>query len=303
VGGQTNFGLDSLTVTHCSFKRTTNGIRLKANRTCGGVVQHLLYSDITMDSVQYPVYFSSYYNDAFSANDSAQAVTATTPIWENIAIRNLVSTNSTKPAITLQGLPEMPLQNVTFANTAFTGSENFSIAHAHGVNFFNTTFNRLSAALTTSPVDATMYHLTITAGPQSQTIAEDSSVKLSVSVTADFTPIYQWFRNDSALAAGNTASFTIGAFGAMDAGAYSVSISDSAGFIQSDSAIVAIKGPLSINPKAFARQIKTNNFAPSMIDCAGRSIPNKNTATTSIHNFYLMRDASGKWGHKSCLNF
>ena len=303
VGGQTNFGLDSLTVTHCSFKRTTNGIRLKANRTCGGLVHHLLYSDITMDSVQYPVYFSSYYNEAFSAIDSAQAVTATTPIWENIAIRNLVSTNSTKPAITVQGLPEMPFQNVTFANTAFTGSVNFSIAHAHGVNFFNTTFNRQSAVLTTSPLDATIYHLTITTGPQSQTIAEGSTMKLSVSVTADFTPTYQWFHNDSALAAGSAASFTIDAFGTMDAGAYSVLISDSAGSIQSDLAIMALLGPLSINPKTFARQIKTNNFAPQIVDCAGRSIPNKNPAATSVHNFYLMRDASGKWGHKSRLNF
>lgn len=156
IGGQTNYGLDSLIVTNCSFHGTTNGIRLKANRTNGGLVQHLLFSNITMDSVEYPVDFSSYYDETYSATDPAQAISSTTPIWKNITIRNLVSTNSSKEAITIQGLPEMPFQNVTFAYASFTGKNNFSIAHAHDVNFFNTTFNGLITGLTTSPVDATI---------------------------------------------------------------------------------------------------------------------------------------------------
>ena len=123
------YDLDSLTVSHCVFKGTTNGIRFKANRTNGGLVQNLLYSDITMDSVEYPVFITSYYEETFSTSDTAQAVTATTPIWKNITIRNFVSTNSTKNAITIQGLPEMPVQDITFAYAAFSGSkkDNFSI--------------------------------------------------------------------------------------------------------------------------------------------------------------------------------
>ena len=298
IGGQTNDGLDSLTVTHCTFNGTTNGIRLKANRTNGGLVQHLLYSDITMNNVQYPVLITSYYEETFSTSDPAQAITATTPIWKNITIRNLVSTNSKNAAVTIQGLPETAVQNITFANASFSGSKNFSIAHAHGVNFFNTTYNGTSNNLVTSPVDATISHLTITAQPQSQTVAVGASVKLTVVAAADFTPVYQWFHNSVPLANNNAATLTLTAIQGTDAGSYMVSLSESAGSIFSDSAIVTVKGATAIVPEGAAYKatvsLQPNRLGGDYVDLAGHLIGGKIARGGVGKNFYVRRVGGGR---------
>ena len=305
VGGQTNYGLDSLTVSHCSFSGTENGIRLKANRTNGGLVQNLLYSDITMDKVKNPVLFTSYYEQVFSAGDSAQPVTSTTPVWKNIAIRNLVSTNSTNAAVTLQGLPEMPVQNLTFARAVFTGSKNFTIDHAHGINFFNTTFNGASAGLTTSPVDATISHLTITSQPKSQTITIGSILNLSVVATMDFTPTFQWFHdntalvNNAAVSGVNTSSLSLSDIQAIDGGSYAVLMSDSAGGIFSDSAIIVVKNIeavfQNVNGHALTNHIPNKNRFNKYIDPSGRAITSKDALENPRNCVYLDRDPSGKW--------
>ena len=308
VGGQTNYGLDSLNVSHCTFTGTTNGIRLKANRTNGGLVQNLLYSDITMDKVSYPILITSYYEQTFSATDSSQPVTSTTPVWKNITIRNLVSTNSTSAAITLQGLPEMPIQNLTFAHAVFTGTKNFSITHAHGVNFFNTSYNGAATGLVTSPVDATIFHLTITAQPQSQTVTIGSTMKLSVAVTADFTPVYRWYREGTALADNAEVSgvsaptLALSNIQATDAGNYTVSMSDSAGEIMSDSALVIVNNSAAVSQSSIGKSpagvFPHHDQRDEYIDPSGRVITNKNTSRGSVSGIYLTCEPSGKWTHR-----
>jgi polygalacturonase len=305
VGGQTNYGLDSLIVSHCSFSGTENGIRLKANRTNGGLVQNLSYSDITMDKVKNPVLFTSYYEQAFSAGDPAQPVTSTTPVWKNITIRNLVSSNSTNPAITLQGLPEMPIQNLTFARAVFTGAKNFAIAHAHGINFFNTTFNGASTGLTTSPIDATIFHCTITSSPKSQAVTIGSTLNLSVIATTDFTPSFQWFHDNTALVNNasvsgvNTSSVDLSNVQTIDGGSYGVFISDSAGGIFSDSAVIVVTNNEGVYWNADGRlstkHLSGKNQCYKFIDPSGRA-GTRNNAWGSPHNgVYLDRDPSGKW--------
>jgi polygalacturonase len=307
VGGQTNFGLDSLNVSHCTFNATTNGIRLKANRTCGGIVQNLVYSDITMNKVAYPVLITSYYEEVFSVSDSMQPVTDTTPIWKNITIRNLVSTNSTNAAVTLQGLPEAPIQNITFANAAFTGSKVFSLTHAHGVNLFNTTFNGVGAAMPISAVDATIAHLSITAQPKSQSVALGATLSLNAAFTADFSPRFQWFHNNAAMTDGGDAvsavsgatSATLSVTGvlAADGGAYSVSLSDSCGSILSDSAIIVVKDANEAVRGSNSRLSKTAayNGTAECISPAGRLVAGPNRTAPFVNSVYFTRDQSGAW--------
>ena len=289
-------------MSHCAFKGTTNGIRFKANRTNGGLVQHCVYSDITMDNVQYPILITSYYEQTFSSSDPSQPVTSTTPLWKNIAVRNLVSTNSKDAAITLQGLPEMPIQNLTFANASFAGSKNFSIAHAHGVNFFNTTYNGASTGLASSPVDATIHQLTITGQPKSQSINVGSPLTLTVAATADFTPIFQWYHDGLSLGnsfGANSASLVLSAIRAEDAGSYSVSLGDSAGSILSDSAIIVVKGGDAVLPKLSGKQSTTptpsNNQYRGFIDPSGRFVPGIASKGKESKGIYLSRNNSGKW--------
>jgi polygalacturonase len=140
VGGETNDGLNGLTVTNCTFTNTTSGIRLKAERTMGGLVENLSYSNLTMNDVEYPININSYYNIGTipsTPTDPAEPITSTTPIWENISLTNITVTNppSDSYAGVIWGLPEEPVMNVTLTNVQTTGHYGFDLDHVRGIHF------------------------------------------------------------------------------------------------------------------------------------------------------------------------
>jgi polygalacturonase len=63
---------------------------LKSARDRGGIVKDITYSNITMKNVPTPVFIASYYPTLPTdpTADAAQAVTATTPYWQNITLKN-----------------------------------------------------------------------------------------------------------------------------------------------------------------------------------------------------------------------
>jgi hypothetical protein len=62
-------------------------------------VQNLSYSNIMMTNVENPVFITSYYPTLPTdpTTDPAQAVTVTTPQWENITLKN-VTVGKSAPA-------------------------------------------------------------------------------------------------------------------------------------------------------------------------------------------------------------
>ena len=63
-------------------------------------------------------------------------VTEATPQFRNIHIENLVCRGAQK-AITLQGLPEMPIQDITLKNVSITAQTGVSVTDADGIHFDN----------------------------------------------------------------------------------------------------------------------------------------------------------------------
>jgi hypothetical protein len=109
---------------------------MKASRGSGGLVEDLSYHDLVMKNVKIPIYITSYYPKTPDdvANDPAQAITNTTPIWRNIRISNLTSTDSPEAGRIL-GLAEMPVQDITFANVHLSATTGLKIIHAKGIRF------------------------------------------------------------------------------------------------------------------------------------------------------------------------
>src|SRR5262249_18277188 len=140
---QSNLGLNGMTVTNCTFNGTTDGLRLKADRTEGGMVQNISYSNITMSNVKYPILFYSYYNTGLPTDASADTTTtpsSTEPYWQNISITNMTVTNppSGYYAGVIWGLPEAPILNVSMTNVKLAGNYGFEINHARNVTFDST---------------------------------------------------------------------------------------------------------------------------------------------------------------------
>ena len=157
VGGQTNDGLNGLTVTNCTFNGTTIGLRLKAGRGFGGLVQNILYDQITMINVPTPIWVTSYYVNGTATDpsdpsrDPGQPITRTTPFWQNITYSNITATGATT-AGTFYGLPEAPVANVTLINVNIAARSPMKVYHARNVQFVNST---------TSPPSLLTYDATI----------------------------------------------------------------------------------------------------------------------------------------------
>jgi len=137
IGGQTEGGLRRMSVRDCTFEDTENGLRLKAARGNGGVVEDVSFENITMKNVGIAILFTSYYPKppADMENDPARPVEAKkTPVWRNIRVTNLKAEGS-DVAGQIFGLPEMPIVDVRFTNVRIQAGKGMHVVHARGVEF------------------------------------------------------------------------------------------------------------------------------------------------------------------------
>ncbi len=140
VGGGTAGGLDNLVVSNCTFVNTDSGIRIKTLRGNGGLLENATYEDLTMDGVKNPIYIIDWYPERTAPKDPAteqkETITATTPLNQNIIIRNVTASNCGN-AGTIRGLPEAPVTDVLLSNVHLSAATGMKIYHATGIKFVN----------------------------------------------------------------------------------------------------------------------------------------------------------------------
>jgi polygalacturonase len=136
VGGQTPGGLRNMHVWDIDFEDTDIGIRLKAERGQGGLVENVTYDDIRMKNVATPIMITSYYHGLPKVGEKHEIkpMNDRTPIWRHIEIKNLVATGA-KDAGLLMGLPEMTLENITLENVQIDAEKPLRIGYARGLVF------------------------------------------------------------------------------------------------------------------------------------------------------------------------
>lgn len=151
VGGQTNDGLNGLIVENTTFNGTTNGLRLKAGRGFGGLVQNVTYSNITMTNVANPIYITSWYQNGGDRSPSdpstatSSPVTSTTPIWQNIKFTGITVTGASNAGI-IYGLPEEYINAVTFSNVHISAKTGMKVYYAKAVSFTGSSITVTSGA-------------------------------------------------------------------------------------------------------------------------------------------------------------
>jgi polygalacturonase len=145
IGSETLGGVRNLTVRNCTFEDTENGIRIKSARGRGGLVENLMYSDITMKNVEPAITFTCYYmgtsakdpvQPSIPKEDAAQSVVEGTPIYRNIRISNLTATCE-KSAGLIIGLPESPISDVVLENVRISAPTGLTIRNAKGIKIKN----------------------------------------------------------------------------------------------------------------------------------------------------------------------
>jgi len=154
IGSETIGGVRNVTVKHCTFENTENGIRIKSDVRRGGLVENISYSDITMKNVLPAITFTCYYvsdsagdaprssvvqtNTAPSAAQTniAPSTGQSIPVFRDIRVTHLKAT-SLKSAGLIQGLPENCISNVVFENVRISSPKGLSIRNAKGIQFIN----------------------------------------------------------------------------------------------------------------------------------------------------------------------
>jgi len=140
VGSGTVGGIEDLTVRHCTFNQTDSGIRIKSGRDRGGLLQNVTYENLKMTAVKNPIYIIDFYPERTAPKDPAtekpESVTVRTPVNKNIVIRNVTATDC-PTAGTIRGLPEMPIDSITFTDVKISAQTGLKIYHARAVRFEN----------------------------------------------------------------------------------------------------------------------------------------------------------------------
>jgi polygalacturonase len=142
IGSGTSGGVRNVTIKHCVFEGTQNGIRIKSQRGRGGLVQNIIFDDISMTNVDPAITFTAYYtyNSAkdpvqqpLPENDQAQPVTDETPIFRDIHVSNMTATCQNSAGMII-GLPESLISDVTFKNVKISAVTGLKIENATGID-------------------------------------------------------------------------------------------------------------------------------------------------------------------------
>lgn len=69
IGSETNGGVNYVEVKNLSMDGTTSGLRIKSDRSRGGIVQNVSYTNICIKNVKNPFYLDTHYNKNATGNE------------------------------------------------------------------------------------------------------------------------------------------------------------------------------------------------------------------------------------------
>jgi len=122
-GSEMSGSVRNVTISNCVFIGTDRGLRFKARRGRGGVIENISASNIIMDGVLCPIVVNLFYAPGAGeskkfAEATSQPVTEATPKFAHLRFSNIMARNVKLAAGYLVGLPEMPLEDVCCDNVS-----------------------------------------------------------------------------------------------------------------------------------------------------------------------------------------
>ena len=123
IGSEMSGGVKNVYVSECSFIGTDVGLRFKSARGRGGVVENIYINNINMIDIPNDALIADLYYAAKSApSEPVPSVSEETPAFRNIYISDVFCRGAGRAAY-LNGLPEMPIENISIKNMVVTGAK------------------------------------------------------------------------------------------------------------------------------------------------------------------------------------
>lgn len=122
IGSEMSGGVRNVVISNCVFEGTDRGIRLKSRRGRGGLVEDIRVTNVIMKNVIAPFVMGLYYfcgpggKEEYVWDKNPRPVTEKTPIFRRMHFSNITAREVAASAGFLYGLPEMPIEDITFDN-------------------------------------------------------------------------------------------------------------------------------------------------------------------------------------------
>jgi polygalacturonase len=131
IGSEMSGGVKKITISNCIFDGTDRGIRLKTARGRGGIVEEIRVDNIIMKNIR----DQAIVLDMQYARTEPEPVSERTPQFRNIHLSNI--TAETNEAIFINGLDEMPVEDISFSDIQFEAKTGAVIKNAKHISFHN----------------------------------------------------------------------------------------------------------------------------------------------------------------------
>jgi len=133
IGSNTDGGMKNISVSNCNFIGTDIGLRFKSSRNRGGLVENIFINNIYMkDIVHEAILFDTYYETSGKQEQTLQPLNEKTPRFQKFKISNIICIGAGQ-AVTITGLPEMPIQDIELNNITITSEKGFTSTDAQNI--------------------------------------------------------------------------------------------------------------------------------------------------------------------------
>jgi polygalacturonase len=130
IGSEMSGGVKNVYATDCDFVGTDRGLRIKSMRGRGGVVENVWYEKIRHQNLRLMVVeLTTFYNSS-----TLVPLTQKPPTIRGVHVRDITARGA-KKAVDIVGLPELPIQDVSFENLEVTSREGVRCTDAQGIRF------------------------------------------------------------------------------------------------------------------------------------------------------------------------
>lgn len=148
IGSEMSGDVRNVYVSGCSFIGTDVGLRFKSTRGRGGVIENIYIDKIHMIDIPNDALVADlYYAIKTSPGDPVPPVSEETPVFRNIHISNVYCRGAGR-AVFFNGLPEMPIQNISIKNMVVTDAkEGIVLNKVSKINLENVEIGTLGATM------------------------------------------------------------------------------------------------------------------------------------------------------------
>lgn len=131
VGSEMSGGVKDIYVKDCTFIGTDTGLRFKSCIGRGGVVENIYIDGVNMTEIpKEAIIFTMGYD--MDTKEGQEVSKEEIPEFKNIEIKNVVCAKAETP-ISISGLSEMPIHDITLENISITAKKEVSITKAENI--------------------------------------------------------------------------------------------------------------------------------------------------------------------------